>query len=57
MSLTRSIIWFLSAVLAFLCMSFFFLSVVHEGGKDAAQYLIGAALGTAGVIAAAVMED
>ena len=57
MSLTRSIIWVLSAVLAFLCMSFFFLSVVHEGGKDAAQYLIGAALGTAGVIAAAVMED
>lgn len=53
MSFSRAMIWLLSALLFFVCMSFFLV----ERGSDQMLLIAGMLLGISGVIAAAVMED
>lgn len=57
MSLGRCLIWLASAILAFSSLGFFLKAMLRDGGQDAVLWLIGMALGTAGVMTAALMED
>lgn len=57
MSLGRCLIWLASAIVAFSSLGFFLKAMLRDGGQDAVLWLVGMALGTAGVMTAALMED